>query len=95
MIKLNISFKKAAPYIDSLASFLKKYYPGCFLCLIFLAFLSAGLVYYFCVMNVTTKPEEQLIKIKTAAYNEVIRQLRDRGVTIQRLGEASYPDIFK
>ena len=63
--------------------------------LILLAGLGAVLVYFLFVSNITSLPDEPPVSLKDDLYDEIIRQLENRGQNIKEGMKRNYPDIFR
>ena len=80
----------------SLTELLKKH-PA-WLLLLLIGLLTAYLFILFglyALKNPTPQTEQADNKIKIEIYQKVLTQLKNREARIQRVKEASYPDIFK
>lgn len=95
MIKLEDLLKPMGQSVSRAADFFKKYYFYCFIGLLLLAFLAAGLVYYFYVLTAALPTREEPVKVNLELYNKTRQIQIDRQASLQQEIEKNYPDIFR
>lgn len=95
MMKPKKLLKIISRAINYISDFLRNHPFGCFIGLLLLAFLGAGLVYYFYVLNIAPPPNEESVEINISLYKKILEQQKNRAEIIRQETKQNYPDIFK
>lgn len=81
-------------FFSSAGCFFKKRYLICFFILLIISTIAAGLV-FFLFANNQQSASEQIIKIKTDYYENIINRFKDRDAKIEKGMEENYRDVFR